>query len=219
MRLFHPLWIVGVLAVCVLAFLGCNGGDGAAQSSGQPGEVILNAVTHSDVELATLPYKDGVLILRGTEVPVDLEIGEGPDFVLLIKTHGAVLDSETYRYTENEVGFLGLQGEEFISPIPIIRYPVRDGDEFEWSGKVKDVTAQSRLASAKIRISSETLNLPIGVFQAIRSDVALELESGAEEPATRDLVFWVVPDHGVMKAQFGHSYTRQPRSTLAATGQ
>lgn len=213
MRLATLIWTVAALAFCLFGFGGCNGQKGSAKNDSRPGDVILNATSHSDVNPENLPYTEGVLILRGSEVPVDLEVGEGSDFVLLIKAHGAVLDSETYRLSDEGIGFLGLMGEEFVSPIPIIKYPVRDGDTYSWEGAV--VTGgESRDCWAEVTIKMETLNLPIGVFEAIRADVDLEMESGAEEPAKRELIFWIVPDHGVMKTQFGHSYTRQPRSTL-----
>jgi hypothetical protein len=151
------------------------------------------------------------LVLAGTEVPVTLEPKlEGESFELAIRARGSVIEVERYGLGDKTFTYRGGTGEEFVPPIPIVRYPMQVGETWTWAG-VAGLGPVEKGASADIDTTLETVNLATGVSEAVLVTVNLTIQAQQGVPARRQLRFWIDPKEGLVKRDFAHSSVREPR--------
>lgn len=160
----------------------------------------------------TLPYREGSLILAGTRLPVELqERRKDGRFEIVVLAHGKAVEVETYRAENGQFLFESLSGESFAPPIPILRFPLRSNDSWDWTGEFR-LGPTARPAKATVATQPETLNLASGSLQATRVDIALTVETSKATTAERGLKFWLAPKAGVVRREFGASSLREPRA-------
>lgn len=192
--------------LALAAVTGC-GWQGTAQSGGDP------RYPNSDAfQPDRLPAKEASLILAGTRLPVELqERRKEGIFEIVVLAHGEDVEVERYFVADDSFSFAGLSGESFEPPIPILRFPVALGSKWGWQGKAF-LGPVGRPARADIMLESDSLNLASGSLKAVRVDVGLTVETGKETTAERKLKFWLAPNSGVVRREFGSSSLREPRA-------
>lgn len=162
--------------------------------------------------LDRLPGQEANLILAGTEVPVELrEVKKEGQMVVVLEAHGQIIEEERYVSDGDGFRFAGLSGETFDPPITLARFPMEVGKEWEWAGDAC-LGPICKPATGKVTSTEETLNLPGGVYRTVRIEVELVVDTGGKEKAARTLRFWVAPEHGIVRREFGFGSTREPRS-------
>ncbi len=196
-----------VVASAVLMVAGCGpragGGETAANAAS------ARRLDATALQPARLPYDKGSLILGGSAIPVDLERADEPvGFRFDLKAHGEVVEQEFYVLEKWGFLFRGVKGESYDPAIPLLRFPAAVGEQWTWGGKV--LGPDTHDAKADISTSGETLNLAGGRFDAIRVLVEMQIGSRVGPPAERKLVFWFVPEKGIVKREFGSISTREP---------
>ncbi len=191
-------WSVATLG---LALCGCIGGGGSGpmiQSSAefQPGALFSDH--------ATLGY-------GGTEVAVLMKRSEmaGGLIKFVLIAHGQEFETETYQNSDKVFAFVGID-DVFEPPIPLLKFPMKVGDKWEWQGNLTSATVPHK-AEATVTTAREQLFLKkVGDVDSVRSDVRLLLDSGTPTPAERKLSFWFVRGKGVVKRELGTATTREP---------
>lgn len=157
-------------------------------------------MTECRLELAGSEYKAEIRkTVQGDEIQLDL-IG-----------FGEVIESERYKSTTTEFSVMNAGGEKYDLPIPLIKYGMHVGDSWPWSG-VTQTGPASHPATAKVTTSSEDLAMGgATVHDVIRIEVELSIDSGRPgAPSVRKLKFWIAPDKGVVKREFGDYSKRGP---------
>jgi hypothetical protein len=206
MRAWGPAAAVAAAAFVLTAGLGCP-----QPSRQQPPSDRFDDAASLGAD--RLPADTADLILTGTRIPVELKgRREGQSFVLEVLAHGEVVETETYVATDRQFGFASLSGESFEPPIPLVEYPFQVGDSRQWSGKAV-LGPTGRPAKAAVTTSHEKLNLASGALSAIQVAVELEVVTGPKTTAGRRLTFWLVPQKGVVRREFGSSSLREPRDS------
>ncbi|MCW5937688.1 MAG: hypothetical protein KIT11_10335 [Fimbriimonadaceae bacterium] len=194
---------LSLVAAAAVGALGCNAlqAQVGTQEKGQRYETMA---------LEQLPYKDARLVLVGTEMDVEMgDTREGRDLSIHLRAHGEDLETEHYEVDQKGLWFVGVSGEAFEPPIPLAIFPITVGDSWDWSGTA-ELGPLRKPAKAKVSTDSERLNLATGVYNTIRIQVDLDIETG-DHAAKRKLRFWISPESGVVKRAFGDT-TREPRS-------
>ncbi len=157
-----------------------------------------------------LPYRKAALILTGTTFPVALSRKlEANSVTFSLSAHDEVIEEEQFEYSEAGFRLAGASGESYHPPIPLLQFPMKVGDSWNWKGIINVGTIQ-RTATANIACSSDVLNTAGGPFDAVLVSVELIMPSGAVEPAKRRLRFWFVRGKGILKREFGAASTREP---------
>lgn len=138
-----------------------------------------------------------------TEFPVTLRSRrEGSASTLELVTGGETLERETYEARAEAFRVVAAGDDSFAPPLDLLRYPVREGDVWEWQGKVI-YAGVSREAHAKVKVAKEG--------EEIRSDVALSVAADPGRPELqRRLTFWFRRGKGVVRRSFGDVSSRYP---------
>jgi hypothetical protein len=179
--------------------------DGASPKDGP------RFTSRQDLDPTRIKHLEARLVLAGTEVPVTLEPQvQGSEFDVLIRAKGAVMETERYLLTDQTFAFVGGTGEEFLPPIPILRYPLQVGDTWKWTG-VAALGPVKKKANADVTTGLETLNIVSGVSDSVVVTVDLSIEAQPGLPAARRLRFWIDPKDGLIKRDFAHNSLREPR--------
>ena len=156
-----------------------------------------------------LPGETATLELAGTEIPVEVKRRmEGSITVIELWAHGQVVQQERYEAKGDRFSLQMAGGEQYASPLPLLKFPMDVGESWDWEGKM-GTPENLRPAKAKVTTATEQVYAPTPV-QAVRVQVDLELESGGPLPAKRTLTFWIVEGRGVVKRQFGSGSSRVP---------
>ncbi len=186
-------------------------GQGRVEVQGQAGAKVERIADAAALGADKLPYTKARLILAGTEVPVEVqEVRSGESFVLRLVSHGEILEEERYESGPGGFRFLGGSGETFDPPIPLVRLPMTVGESWDWTG-VAALGPTEKRATAKVTSGRERLNLASGVHDAIKVAVSLSVETSPQQTAKRELTFWIEPNRGVVRREFGAGSTREPR--------
>lgn len=161
------------------------------------------------------PY--ATLRLANLEIPIELKLeAKGTERELQLINEGVVMEKETYRVTTEGIWLVRLRdgetGETFAPELPLLRFPMRVGEDLSWEGKLVIGTREIP-SRAKIHTSAETITFETGVTEAVHVEVALELDDGSPRPAQRRLAFWFVKGEGPLKREYGTSgqEVREPR--------
>ena len=196
--------VVGLVAGCYL---------NQAKTTSRAAKPELGKMFESEESLdpSALPYTQARIILAGTEVPAEMsrEV-KGADVYFKIVSKNAVLEEEHYENDKNGFRFASLTGETFNPPIPLIRYPFKVGESWEWTGTA-GLGPNIKKATAVLKSAGDTLNLATGVYDCVRVTADLVVSTGGPGKSTRPLKFWFEPGKGIVKREFAYSSTREPR--------
>lgn len=199
--------LLGLLAAATAALLGIVGATGChKQSSGIP------IASYSALKPDHLELKRCILKLAGTIVTADIvQTRKGDEIVIDLRALGQVFETERYTSTDQDFCVLDAGGEVYDPPIPLIKYPMRVGDEWDWTGRIM-TGQQPHPAKAKVTTASEAMMVNGGtVPAAVRVQVELQIDSGRPNaPSKRMLTFWIAPDMGVVRRSFGDYSSREP---------
>ncbi len=191
------------LSIALLASCGCQ------SSSGGTGPLIAGYAT---LKPDNLTLKQCILKLAGSKVEAEIQqTREGNDIRIDLVVLGTVFESERYRSTDDQFSVIDTGGERYDPPIPLIKYGMHVGDQWDWTGAYW-TGPEPHKAQAKITTSTEDVSYEGGtIHNAIRIQVVRSVDSGRPDiTATRKLVFWIAPDKGVIKRSFGEESSREP---------
>lgn len=201
------MWVIAALAVGLVAlFVACKPSTDEGPKT-QPATIDFKSV--SDLEPDKLPYERASLILAGASYPVEVERKvDGERVTFLFKSHGEVLDKESYRLGTQTFQLVQGAGMTFEPPIDLVLFPMAVGQSWGWSGRISS-GVDTQNAHATVSSEPASLNLPNGYFEGFK--VAVDLEISDSTPAvTKSMAFWLVPKRGIMKREFGSTSTRGP---------
>lgn len=164
-------------------------------------------------------YADrATLLYGGTEVAVTVtRQASGSQVKFILTAHGQVFETETYEDNDGSFAFVGID-DQFEPPLPLLKFPMRIGDKWEWKGTLKSATV-SHPATATVTTARDNLFLAgQGDLETLRSDVRLFLDSGTPTPAERKLTFWFVQGRGIVRREIGTATIRQPAKPASSGG-
>ena len=211
---------LSALAVLVLALLPLSGCDDGAPTVGAD-TPFLNAPLKADKpnprEARLLPLNPGdswdmISYCRGKKSNDRLVVA-GPVTVNGVSAiqvnhlrEGKLWRREIYRETQDELQLVATQDEtsdlmRYDPPLPILRYPVNDGDYTQWQGRF--ILGKANFpASAMSRISArEKVRTPAGIFETLRIDtIVIVTQPGGviRFPSIR----WLSPGVGFVRRGF-----------------
>ncbi|MBS1723265.1 MAG: hypothetical protein JSS66_09970 [Armatimonadetes bacterium] len=203
--------VVGVLAGCVTKGIQTRF-DGREDPPSKGDQAVAVYKTPSELAPDALPYSKVRINVAGTEVPAELKRkASGKEVVFEIVAKGETLEEEHYVSTPGVFSFVSLGGSEsYDPPIPLVRYPFKVVDSWDWTGTASLGTL-AKPATAKITAAPEVLNLATGVSDCVLVTASLVVETGGGGESKRNLKFWIEPKRGVVKRDFGSSTSREPR--------
>lgn len=198
----------GLILLCTLVLGACNG-----PLPGQGNDPVLVA-RPADVEPGASPGAKAVLVIAGTRVPVEVvHRREGNQVLLLLNRHGQTFEREVYEETEKFFRLIEAADDRFVPGVDLLRFGDEAGLTWEWQGQI--VTAGiSKPASATVTASSSKVFVESVPVSAVQSVVLLKIRADANlPPIERKLTFWFGKGKGVLKREFGESYSvREPAS-------
>ena len=202
----------GSLAVCCLgmtALLGASCGTTASKPDGPPAQ----SVTLNPASMSKAPYEKGEIVILGTPVPVMVEAKQtSGGFTIISKVEGSPYEEEKYLADAASLRFAGTDVESFTPPIPLIAQPFEVPGEWTWAGTMKFAGKEFK-ASADLKSTKETLNLPGGPYDAFKIEADLSMQDPGGSIGKRKLSFWMTEQEGIIKREFAQSSTRQPVSS------
>lgn len=191
------IFAVAGLAVCL------SGGCGS--SPGRHG-----ASTQTDIQPASLEFKEAILVLAGTELPVKVETKRnGTAYSINLMSFGETLEREIYEVDEKHFAIAQLLQERYMPVLPVLDFPLTPGSERTWEGALQSAGI-SRPSKAMIVTQWKRYKLFGKDVDSVQVDVKLSIESGAPNPAIRDLNFVFVPQKGLVERAFGKELRRIP---------
>jgi hypothetical protein len=195
------------------------GKSALAGAIGIAGVAILGAVfgvarygskSAQDIEPDSAPGEKAVLDFGGPRVPVEVEYHHnGTEVELDLRSDGFVLETEKYLASDKEFALSAAAEERFSPPLPLLKYPFKLGDRYDWHGRLT-YAGSDRSASAEITTTAGKLTAEGHELGAILVEAKVALDGGGEKPAIRDLKFWIVMKRGVLQREFGEGVKRQP---------
>lgn len=204
MRRFWPTF--GLCLVGSLTLMGASCQNSPSESRKVPSQsIVLNP---NDLKKA--PYDKGEIVLLGTPVPVSVEfILTANGFRLVSMVEGRPYEEENYLADATSLRFTGTDVEAFSPAIPLVAQPFEVPGDWTWAGTMK-FAGKTFKASADLKSSKETLNLPGGPYESVRVDVDLSMQDPGGSIGKRKLSFWLTDEDGIIKREFAQSSTRQP---------
>lgn len=205
MRLL-PLASIAALAG---ALTGCFLKQADQQQAGPPSGKTYAKI--EDLGADKLPYTKAKLILAGTPLNVTMErVAKGEAIMFNLSAGEEVLETEHYTGDDHIFRFAGLSDETFTPAIPIARFPLTVGETWDWEGEAS-LGKNRKAAKASLATTSETVNLAGGVYECVVVTANLVVSSDGTD-SKRTLKFWIQPQKGIVKREFGFSSTREPRA-------
>jgi len=200
-----------IMVTALVAYLAVVGGCQTDQRA-IPQQLDTTVADVLQLKPDVLPYAKANLILAGTLVPVEMARKvDGTKITFTLTAHDEVIEEEVYELLKEKYSILDLAGETYKPALPILQFPLKPGDVWQWKGEMV-AGGIARPASAKVTIGDDKLNLATGVYQTLKSTVELEMPSGGPTPAKRVLAFWFVKEKGMIKRDIAASSTREPRA-------
>jgi hypothetical protein len=147
--------------------------------------------------------------MDGSQMGAHLEVrksGKVRAFEMILD--GKVIDREVYEIGENSILIHELLDEKFALPIPILKFPMKIGDGWDWKGKITSMQ-ETLDAEATIETSASEVAMQGNSVRAICVELQLRIFEKPNKPVTHALRFWFVPGavngHGLVKREFGTS--------------
>lgn len=185
--------LVGFL-IFVLCLAGCRN---------EPEAGSRGALVHFDeLNLEMVPPRS-VLTVGDRDLQVEVNRTKtGDSNEIRLTLNGQTIDTERYQISKGLFALEQAAGETYRPPLPILVFPLRIGDRYEWKGQLVAGELIHR-ASAKVSTATETLFMPSS-NQALRVQVDLSVDVGSN-PSQRQLNFWFIKGGGLVKRAFGSS--------------
>lgn len=188
-------------AIAPVAFIvaGCHLGESRERSG--------STVRPEELKLDSPASPSATLVIGDREIPVTVK-SEVIGKLLSVRTFAdnAEIEHEGYRIEPDAFLLIQAGGETFDPPLPVLKFPLRIGDAWTWSGTLRAGEASSP-ADAKVATIRESLFTPQS--EALRVNVELTLRRGAG--SKRNLSFWFLEGRGLVQREFGASI-RRPRN-------
>jgi hypothetical protein len=201
--------LLPAVAVVACTMLVASAAVSCRQGSSGSGALIAD---YAALKPDQLKAQHCLLELAGSKYKADVrQQQQGAELQIDLVAFGSVVDTERYHSGDQGFSLLEGGGERYDPPIPLVKYPMRVGDKWSWTGKIWTGPVAHETTAA-INTTSEDLAVGGGsLHDVLRIDVLLSIESGrAETPAHRKLAFWIAPGKGVIKRMFGDYSTREP---------
>jgi hypothetical protein len=149
---------------------------------------------------------EAVFSVDGTTTDYKLKtVREGSKVSFQAVSHDMIVDEETYEVKGDQVLLHYAAGEEFQEPIPLMKFPLKVGEEYEWKGAM--VSSQESIeGAAKVVTSTDFVRLKDKSQDAIKVEINLTFGKGAN----RKLSFWFVKGQGVLRTEMGKN-VREPK--------
>lgn len=165
----------------------------------------------ADLNPAAMIPTSAKLKIGEIDMPVEIEQNtSGQQMTIEISAHGQVFENETYFVGDKSFDLLDVAGEHYDPKLPLLRFPMRIGEEWSWTGTMT-AGEKPHKASATVTSTNDSVLLPgSGSTDTVLVVVDLAIESGGPTPATRKLRFWFAKDKGLIKRQFGIGSSREP---------
>ena len=137
---------------------------------------------------------------------MEFEVGivrtvEGSETSFKLITGGETIERETYESSPGAFRLVSTGEDTFVPPLDVMRFPVRDGETWDWRGKVV-YAGRTRDASARLTAKRDG--------EDVRSDVALTIVASEGGRRDRRLTLWFRKGQGVVARQFGNGSSRRP---------
>lgn len=195
------LQAVGIAMFALWAIAGCDGKQGRTGPPIQNAEAMRPDALHG---------KAATLIYGGTPIDVSVErVASGPVIKFILAAHGQALETETYRLDAASFSLVSID-EQFDPPLTLLKFPMHVGDTWEWKGSLA-IGTLSHKASAKVSTREEKLIVGKRDPFTLRVDIALDIASGADEPAKRQLTFWFERGRGIVQREVGTATVRKAK--------
>lgn len=150
--------------------------------------------------------KGTVYLVDGTATDFKLKTSnEGTKVTFQAVSNDMVVDEEVYDVKDGKVLLCHAVGEDFVEPIPLLKFPLSIGDKYDWKGNLM-FEGQSLKGSAQVTTSTDYVNLKDKSQEAIRVEVNLRIADNA----SRKLSFWFVKGMGALKTEMGKN-VREPK--------
>ena len=179
----------------------------------RPGKLIAQSAADLEPDHPLPP--DQELVMARVRLPVKVK-NSLRNHVLNIDSvsHGCTFESESYVSSPSQFMFVGVNDEQFVPPIPLLTFPLVDGDSATYEGQFRtggSTIGESMLPiRAKVNVKRSKLVLANGPQDTIEVSVVAEYVSlGQKDKATRTFVFDFVPHHGILKRSFSGFSDRQ----------
>ncbi len=190
------------------ALLIAFGGAGCDFKQSGPTDTPPEIAALSDLKPDALVEGRATLAMGSMKSDVEIRSERVDDKLRIdLLTGGEVLETEEYLVTGHEMLLSKAAYDQYRPPLPLLTFPLRLAHETKWEGEL--VAGVPRKASATITCGLDKLFIPTPQ-EAVRVDVVLLLDTGANELAKRKLAFWFVKDKGLLKREFGEGLTREP---------
>lgn len=154
------------------------------------------------------PPSRAILTLSGSPFTVDVKAKKDQSkFTITLVKGDRELDHEEYVAGSEMFQIRVAGGETYNPPIDLLRFPMKVGDSWTWSGKLDSGVK----ADAKIDTSKDTVYVGTVPQPAVKVEVSLRfLALGGDDHAQRTLTFWFSPKHGLFKRQYDNLSIREP---------
>lgn len=189
-----------VLLVVCHAAIGC--GCGHSASNVEAPTLFGRSELRADAD----PPRKARLVLAGTPIPIEVHAEhDGTKLTLSLKKNGELFEEEAYLSLNDSFQFLEGGGESYDPPIPLITYPGREGQKSSWDGDVEGIKANAEIIAKRIRYYFES-----SPRDALEVRVNLTIVESPEKSSSRELMFIIVPEKGVIQRSFGTASVREP---------
>ena len=169
------------------------------------------SISESPVRNGVVPGDKAMLRMAGIDIPVKIKaVRHEEQVALVLIANDVVMDREVYHRDDKELGIAFGAGEAFSPPIPLMRFPMRVGDTFDWNGVMMS-NNRARGARAKVTSAVAKTDTGEGTETGIRVQVALDIMPEQKGPSIkRSMTFWIVEGKGVVRREFASDSVREP---------
>lgn len=116
-----------------------------------------------------------------------------------------VVDEEIYEVRDSQISLRRAAWEDFVEPVPLLKFPLRLGDEYKWKGTLA-CSEEKHKGEATVITSGDFVRLKDKSQEAVKVEINLRIDEGAP----RKLSFWFVKGMGVLKTEMGKN-VREPK--------
>lgn len=146
-----------------------------------------------------VPRHATIFTLDGVETDYKLKSKEtGSTLAILGLSSDKIVSEEIYAVSGERLGLLKAGGEEFSPELPLIKFPLKSGDAYEWKGALSSGSAKIP-AEATVTTKTATMALAGKPLESIEVSVELRI-SGL---SSHFLTFNLSREHGIFRAQVG----------------
>ena len=181
-------WVVALVAI---ATGGCLKDPASSLGASiDPASLSLNQFEQSSM-----------LTVGGRSIPVQVKVTRQVDLITLqLISRDSEFEREVYKVVADKFCLVQGGGTTFEPPLPLLRFPLRLGDGWEWQG-VMAAGDNSNKARAQIITLREPIFVP--PIDSLRVRVSLAIDP--HKAPNRELSFWFAEDRGLVQRKFGAS--------------